>query len=268
MRQVTIVALYGQKPTELVDILGNCQKIVATETAAHPGIAFEPYEMEQVHATLVGLERKIGSAMHNLNFTKWRNGAQKVMDFAGLLRYMREGAPFPFAVQIGGYQNRDYPFTSRNDTPYSRSFSVQGDKAVVMGWPLFGDPNAPLPQGSSSCVVESRRYPGVLDELRRQCQAFGVLHGWHRDRTDVDNDFYLRIGLFDTTPVPPSLTTAIRTKVQAYLSGLSPIPTVEVSHTDVFIAAYEDETLPLKTTSVWSLADPTVDESFVRGLYS
>jgi hypothetical protein len=190
------------------------------------------------------------------------------MRFGELLTYFRETAPFPFTIQLGGYQDRDYPFTSRHDRPYERSFSVQGDKAVIMGWPVLGDPNVALPQDSSSLIVESRRYPGVLDDLRRRCQCFGVLHGWHRDPKDVDNDFYLRIGLFEPAAVPQTLTDALKTEIQTYLTNLDPIPVLEVTLADVFVVGYERETLPLETSSAWSLADPRVDELFVRNLYA
>src|SRR5579864_4604069 len=189
MRQVTIVALYGEKAQKISELLEKCQ----TQVKELLGETFRPYDdLRQVHATLVGLER---SGTGNRNFQKYRD-KQVEMDLTGLLHFLRLGGRFPFHVQLGGFQkNREYPFTSRGQNPYHRSFSIQGDKVVLMGWPLHGPlPNLALPRVTmSDWIRESRSYPNVLDELRRAFQSFNVLHDYHRTFPDVDNDFYLRL---------------------------------------------------------------------------
>ena len=67
MRQVTLVALYGQKSEELRDLIIEIQDIIGS----HPGVNFQSYDFEQVHGTIVGLERVIDSAMFNMNFSKY-----------------------------------------------------------------------------------------------------------------------------------------------------------------------------------------------------
>ncbi|NET52120.1 MAG: hypothetical protein F6K09_26535 [Merismopedia sp. SIO2A8] len=56
MRQVTLISLYGEKSLELVNLIRHCQKMIAGIT----GIEFIPYELPQVHATILGLEQVIG----------------------------------------------------------------------------------------------------------------------------------------------------------------------------------------------------------------
>lgn len=265
MRQVTCVAMYGRKPSKLAAIIENCQDRIDALTDKHPAVGFQRYEVEQVHATIIGLERSGVGSFQNLNFRKRREVHQD-MDFAGLLEYFRRGAVLPFAVQIGGYQERDYPFVSRNQHPYDRSFSVQGDKAVVMGWPVWGDPTAPLPSGPSGLVVESRRYPASLDAIRRHCQHFGILHGYHRQFTDVDNDFYLRIGLFDPPDVPQSFAQQLEGTLRQFLKSIGP-QVVQVTLSDLFAVAYVDDTLPRSTSTWWSFDCTEIDDAFIRSLY-
>ena len=261
MRQVTLVALYGEKPTELSKLVADCQKHMEQALQGN----FLPYDMSQIHATIAGLERVIGSAYLNLNLAKYRD-KQEHMDFEGLLNFIRFGGMFPFQVQIGGFQNRDYPFTSRGQRPYKRSFSIQGDKAVLMGWPIRGQPLMNANPSPLDLVQESRIYPATLDAIRQAIQNFNVLHAYHRSLTDVDNDFYFRIGLVNQTSLDPSSTEIIERTIREFLSTSNPV-IVEVTISDVYIASYEDEALPLNSTRVWHIRDSEVIPDFVKGLY-
>ncbi len=265
MRQVTAVALYGQKPSGLRDLIKECQYLVEMEAKTQQGISFKPYDVEQVHATMVSLERCIGSAHLNKNFMMWRGRSQR-MDFEGLLAYFRSCAPLPFEIQIGGFQDRDYPFTSQNQKPYARSFSVRDNKAVVMGWPLCGNPAAHLPTGASALVSESRMYPTILDALRRRCQHFGILHRYHPELTDLDNDFYFRIGIFTSSDVPDDFKQQLQSKVRQHMMNRQP-EVFQVTLADMFIISYDDETLPFRTSKSWSFNDDQVNEIFIQGLY-
>jgi len=52
MIQVTLVSLYGDKQSDLAGAISKCQELVAQAV----GKAFRPYDLRQIHATLVGLE--------------------------------------------------------------------------------------------------------------------------------------------------------------------------------------------------------------------
>ena len=56
-RQLTLVAWLGDKPDALARILIDCQESIGAKL----GQAFEPYALEQIHATVVGLERVAGT---------------------------------------------------------------------------------------------------------------------------------------------------------------------------------------------------------------
>jgi hypothetical protein len=261
MRQVTLVALYGEKPTALSELIIACQK----QISAHLGNNFQPYEIEQVHATIVGLERVSGSGSFNLNFARHRN-QEKLMDLAGLLSLIRTSSGIPFHVQIGGFEKRDYPFTSRGEKPCDRSFSIQGNKLVLMGWPIGGSllTKATINPGKSSS--KSPIYPTVIDDFRLAAQNFNILHTYHRKPTDVDNDFYFRIGLLQHNSLTPQLKETVEKTLREFLSNIEPI-IVEVKRSQLCIAAYTDETLPTRSTQVWSVDNIKVTADLIENLY-
>jgi hypothetical protein len=256
MTQITVVALYGEKSSDFAALIARCQGLVRSV----PGLGFQPYDPSQIHATIFGLERKIPSALYNANFSRYR-GRDLVMNLEGILAYLRRCSHFPLQVQVGGFEKRHYPFVSRQACPYERSFSIQGDKLVMMGWPIRGEP-FPRPPGTPSALVEEAKlYPLTLDVIRHATQAYGVLHAYHRDLTDVDNDLFFRIGLLIDQP---SLSDQVRATLEAearqFLSIQPPL-VLDIHLEQVSVALYEEDTLPSSSTRVWSLADPALTAS-------
>jgi len=95
-------------------------------------------------------------------------------------------------------------------------------------------------------------YPMTLNTLRSTAQEYGILHNYHRDPLDVDNDFYFRIGL----PMPPGLSESTRRNVETRVrDSLSSGPPVlfDVNVSDLYVASYEDDTLPVGSTRVRSV---------------
>ena len=150
-------------------------------------IIFRPYPLAQVHATVLGLERLPQPALYNRNMLEFR-GELRAMRLPELFGFILQSGHLPFDAQFGGFEDCDYPFRSRGARPFDRSFSIQGRTAVIIGWPV----RAARDRRSSA-----PDWPLILDELRRSAQRFGVLHRWHPEPSDVDNDLYLRLGLLD-----------------------------------------------------------------------
>jgi hypothetical protein len=256
MIQMTVVALYGEKSSDLATLIMRCQELGRDVL----GAGFRPYDLSQIHATIFGLERKIGLPFYNANFSRYR-GRDLVMNLEGILDYLRRCGLFPLEVQVGGYGKRDYPFISRQAPPYERSFSIQGDKVVVMGWPIRGTPFRQPPATPSAWVQEARLYPLTLDVVRHAAQAYGVLHAYHRALTDVDNDLFFRIGLLvDQTSLTERVRDTLEAEVRQFLSDQPPL-ILDVRLEQVSIALYEEDTLPPSSTRVWSLADPDLAAS-------
>jgi hypothetical protein len=67
-----------------------------------------------------------GEAGYNLNFFEQRR-ARRRMDLAGLLEFLRHTNVLPITIQLAGFADHAYPFTSRGQPPYARSFTQQGD---------------------------------------------------------------------------------------------------------------------------------------------
>ena len=258
--QVTLVSLYGDKQGDFAALIAECQQLVARAV----GSAFTPYDVRQIHATIIGLERHRAPAC-NASFSKHR-GEDVAMDFTGFLAYLRTCEHIPFEVQLGGFAPGDYPFTSRKAAPYERSFSVQGDKLVVMGWPVRSEPRSTPPAIPAATSHGARTYPPTLELIRRTAQRYGILHGYHRAAADVDNDLFFRIGLVDPEAIPASATSALEFQARQLLSARRPL-VIGVQLEDIYIAAYEDARLPLSSTRSWSLADPGVTGDFVAGLF-
>lgn len=259
--QVTLVSLYGDKHKEFAAAITRWQQLVAQAF----GLAFTPYDVRQIHATIIGLERQ-RAPLDNANFAK-HHGREVAMDLTGFLAYLRRCGHIPFTVQLGGFANRAYPFTSRETNPYERSFSVQGDKVVVMGWPVRGAPGPAASVPPAAEVPAAGIYPPTLDLIRRAAQDFGILHGYHRTVTDIDNDLFFRIGLLDPKATTPAATIALEAQARRLFSAQRPL-VIEVRLADVYIAAYEDDRLPVASTRIWPLADPKVDGHFVAGLFT
>jgi hypothetical protein len=256
MTQITVVALYGEKSSGFAALIARCQALV--HGVLGPG--FQPYEPSQIHATIFGLERKTQSALYNANFSRYR-GHNLEMNLEGILDYLRHCSYFPLQVQVGGFEKREYPFVSRQASPYERSFSIQGDKVVMMGWPIHDRPTSRLPATSSALVEEAKLYPLTLDAMRHAAQAYGVLHAYHRGLTDRDNDLFFRIGLLVHQPSSSEqVRQTLEAEARQFLSIQPPL-VLDLHLEQVSVALYQEDTLPRSSTRVWSLADPDLTAS-------
>lgn len=262
IKQVSLIALYGKKSLALANLIIQCQEIIA----AIPDIEFMPYNLSQIHATFVGLEKVIGTPLNNLNLNRYQNRSEK-MDIYGFLNFLRTSDYLPLQVQLGGFEDSDYPFTSRQQKPFDRSFAIQGDKAVLMGWPVaaqFGS----LPIATNSDLLkETPIYPNILDQLRKASQSFNILHTYHRTPTDIDNDFYFRIGLINPETLDSSSKLSLENSIKEFLSSRVPL-LINIRLIDLFLAAYDNETLPLNSTKIWSLQDKQLTQEFIENLYN
>lgn len=260
MKIGALVAMYGAKPLAMGQLISECQSRVAAKVGAN----FHPYELGQVHATIVSL----GSlqTIVNENFEKYR-GRRVLMDYDRLLAFLRQSGYLPFQVQLGGFRDRDYPFTSRNLRPYERSFAFRDGRAVMIGWPVRG---APIDDSNLSLVDllrESRIYPNTLDRLRQAFQGFGFLHTYYQDTQDVDNDFYLRIGVYDSASIPEELGYELEVEIREFLSKVQPLM-IEIGETSISLVFSENEMLPVESTSVLQISDRTVTSKVIAKFYA
>jgi hypothetical protein len=248
MHQLSLVALYGTKNEILEKIILQCQK----EISDTPDIEFQPYQVAQIHATITSLER-LDRTRYNLNFFNYRN-QKKIMDFEKFIRFLRESNYFSFQVQIGGFENKAYPFTSREHSPFIRSFQITHDKLVLLGWPVH-------------LQIAGKSYPNTLDELRKNCQTHNILHTYHQNKLDIDNDFYLRLGIVNPKSLTAKSKKNLENKVRAFLSSCAPV-ILEIKTSNTYFACYTNNELPVNTTRAWPISDPKLTPEFLWDLYS
>lgn len=261
MRQATLVTAYGPKPAHLSALLLECQRML-TEAL---GDSFQPYELSQIHATIIGLEHLLESPNCNLNLWRFRSRLGH-MDLPGFVASVLTHPCFPMSVQFGGFADRDYPFTSRGQRPFDRSFSIQGTKAVLIGWPVRGKPAVSATRQSQySAAQESRLYPTSLDDVRRFALNFNILHEYHSDITDTDNDCYLRLGLCNGTS-DLEAGQIVQAKIRRYLGQTDPV-FVEISKADLNIVSYTDGSLPCGSTRSWPIVDKASTSDLTGRLY-
>ena len=230
--QVTLVAYYGKKPPTIEALIGSLQEELSREL----GSAFAAYEIEQVHATIIGLETfRQGADILNLNFHELR-GERRPMNLSAVLGFIDTTSRLPFNVQIGGFSLAvAYPFSSRVEHPYFRSFSPEGAVAVAMGWPISG-----------------QTYPTYLDALRKRFNDYNVLHKYHRTDNDIDNDFFFVLGRIERNLIPECRIQDAQDAMREKLAAIDPVR-FPVGRDVLSLAVYEDPQLPLHSTENISL---------------
>jgi hypothetical protein len=221
--QVTLVAHYGDKPAALSTLVQHLQGKMHELL----GPAFRAYELEQVHGTVIGLEGcRVGTRVMNQH-------SRSPLNLRGALEFLHGSRFRPISVQIGGYHaSGAYPFQSRNTHPYLRSFSIQGDVAVAMGWPNEGG-----------------RYPNSLDQLRRAFQEYGIGHKWHRTGNDVDNDFFFVVGTIDRGMTDATALESTTQIVRAELASCGET-LIEIDRNTLQLVGYSNPQLP-RGASCW-----------------
>ena len=219
-RFISAVAFYGPKTGRLRGLLTGVQALIAE----HVGGDFRPYTLDQVHATLIALNGvRAGGTIVN-EYLLEHAGERREMDLPRVMDILARRFATPLRVRIGGFRpGQAVPFTSRGQHLAERSFSVQGEAFVLVGWPADSLAGAARP----------------VDELRREMNAAGVLHRYHTKPTDVDNDLHLVVGHQAGAPAAAlaRATAAVRDKLAADPADLA------IALSDVTIVAADSHTM-------------------------
>ena len=251
---VSLVAYYGKKPLALQQLIIELQQLLEE----HFSKSFLAYELEQVHATIIGCEGvKTDSGIINKWFYRLRNEI-KYLDSSGLLDYLLNSDLFPLDICFGGYQpNINYQFLSRNKHPSDRSCQLQTSGVntlipVMIGWSF-----------------KDRIITTDIDRLRRNLQQFNCLHKYHKLPQDIDNDIYLRLGTI-TGNFTSDLVTNIQQEINNYFQNLLPRK-ISFCQDNLAIVKYQDLSLPIATTTIYYLSDLNRDlnlrQQLIQQLY-
>jgi hypothetical protein len=244
-RQLTLVSHHGAKPAGFASLIADLQSRLRSSL----GDRFLPYETEQVHGTIVGLEGTVvGDRVRNDNFLRHR-GQEQWMDFERLLRFLRSAAFPDLTIAVGAFQpGARYPFASQGRHPHDRSFVIHQGTVVVMGWPAAGG-----------------GFANALDVVRRRFQDFGVLHKWHGRPDAIDNDFFFVLGR-----VADGLSEKDRVDAElagrAWLAGREPC-LIPVTTKSLSFVAYDNPWLAVHEIQRFSVMDDRVTPEFLKSLY-
>jgi hypothetical protein len=185
---VSFVAFFHQRRPrafgELIDRLQGRLRRRLAGWLARDWIRLAP--AGQVHATLIGMEARLEHGeLVNRNAREGGSagGADPgPMDLDGFAGYIRR-LEWPIRLRFGGFAPADVnPYDPR--PPFQRSFSIGRDGLIVaVGWPWRDG------------VIR----PALLD-FRKGAERSHIIHKYHRQEADRDNDAFLVLGA--VTPRP------------------------------------------------------------------
>jgi hypothetical protein len=231
MKQLSLVAFYGEKGRPLAGLLDRCRSVVDDSL---PGGAFNSYQAAQIHATIVGMEGLPGEPRVNRNLWSKR-GLKALMKFSSLAEVV--GRSLPLSVRYGGFDPGDRRFDSRGRAPYERSFQIDrsSGRATLIGWPHV-DGNFGL-----------RYLERLRDDLAEECNL--------EHKYDGDNDLYLVLGIV-RPPVDHARASSAELAVREYLRA-NPLD-VRLALEELSVVRYLEETLDPSTTVAHHLADSSL----------
>lgn len=250
---LTLVAYYGQKPLALARLIQKLQQQLTDQL----GKNFIPYELEQVHATIIGCEGiRDDRGIINHWFATLR-GETKYIDFVGLINYLQQTPHLPLEIVFSGYQpERDYGFLSRQQHPCDRSLTIQTIKSQAS----TKDNAIPVMLGWS---MKNNLITSAIDRLRRDCQQVNLLHKYHARDSDVDNDLYLRLGTIEGV-TKESLTT-VHGQIICQMQHLAPTK-IPLSQDDLAIVKYRELSLSVTSTQTYKITDLRENPEILIGL--
>ena len=245
---VSLVAFYGDKPNELIDLIQRLQEKLGKHELLKD--KFVPYQMKQVHATIIGCEGLRNNQGIVSQWFKERRGEEKYLNFVALTNYLQQ-LNLSLTIRFGGYdRHKSYNFLSRNQPLYERSFQLQpADNLtipVLIGWSW---------ENSSVTLA--------IDKLRRSFQPFNLLHKYHATTEAIDNDFYLRLGTINARLSSEEIKAIARYVCEQLASSSVFVP---LCLENLAFARYQDLQLTPATTKVISLLDITASQ--LEQLYS
>jgi hypothetical protein len=223
----TVVAYYGTKQPELHDWLANLQESVSRNLNC-----FKPRAIEQVHATLVGLEI--------------RNRGTALIDTKEVLRYLSDSLYEGVTVRFGGYAEGVTSFRSRGREPYERSFVVSGAQCVIVGWPVEINKDSVVPNST-------------IANIRHGVERYGFQHRYHRTLTDSDPDLYSVIGELAGSE-ESSVDLFAKSNILRQYMVENPL-VIDLNFANLSVVQYVDVSLDGRTSKSIPLADALNDKS-------
>jgi hypothetical protein len=216
---VSLVAYYGEKDSELARQITTIQAIASEMLSSD----FHPRPLKTVHATIIGLESVSDASVERV---------------ATLLNYIKRAFGAGITLQFGGFDDRDYPISSRGRRLYSRAFEISGRDAIMIGWPVVRN-------------GQEIRPTAFLEEVRRECGWRGFRHKYHNDPLAKDADCYMSVGEFNMAHTNEAPVQECEQKVRDFLC--MHCVRVPLKLEDLSLVLYRDRSLPANSTETYSI---------------
>lgn len=238
MNQFSLVSFYSAKSPGLYRILDNCQQLILSSELRH---RVRMYSIEQIHATLIGLEIiRDQRALYSKNYIE-KNRKKIEINFNSFQTIITEF--FPQTIRIGGFTPENKQFMSAGQTPYERSFGIDtiSGKIVLMGWPHFDNDYSPA---------------SLLHFRKRMEDQCNTAHKYMND-----NDLYMVLGELKGMDGAATETDArfiqsvfeLNERVRQFLVN-NPLDILLMVE-NLYLAMYTDRELPLSTTKVFPIKE-------------
>ncbi len=238
---ITLVAyFYDRKPAALAELIETVTTRMEEGLRQYAGL-FGQYPLRQVHGTIVGLEgcrNPEGRVVsRNQSDRESRFGCKaEVMDFQGLLSFFSHHA-WPVTFQFGGYSPESTNPYDPWVAPWKRTLDIRKDGLLVlMGW---------------ACLAEYKPFAPVLLGFRKFLEAHGIVHKYHINPSESDNDLFLVLGglqadLWEQMPDEErakvvALLSEVREGLRTLLAGRPVL--VEMTMDDLRVVKYLRTTL-------------------------
>lgn len=251
--QATLVSVYGfDKSKDFVNLIAQCQVKVGRLLDGN----FISYPLEQVHATVIGLEGSISAgSLLNDNFRDKNREPEpedREMDPEQVITVWKSANPF--TIQLGGWKDTRYGFRNlMKESPYKGSFFIRNNLVGAMGWPVKVDDHGVT-------------FPTTLFTLRKAFETkANVLHRWHR-KPDRDNDFFFRLGQ-TCLPDDHQLVEDARGEMRDYMAGLEPPIYLKLNPQKWTVVAYTDNKLPWEQKADNRRSQSKVTTHWLRNVY-
>ncbi|WP_142107447.1 hypothetical protein [Pseudonocardia cypriaca] len=217
--RATLVAFYGAKPASLDRTVRALQDAASSVL----GTRFRPRAVDDVHATLMGLDQPAenGVAPHL---------AQAVRHLLDVLRSER------VVLQFGGFSPGERTITSRGRSLHDRTLGVVARQIVLIGWPVR---EAPLGRAPSM----------RLADLRYEFERYGFRHKYHAPGMGPDPDAYMVLGEVDDADGVDAHAIAAITRG----GGLQDAILVDLTPDSVFLVEYHETSLARASSRWWTL---------------
>ncbi len=251
MKQLSLVALYGQKSNTVKNLILPIWKEIEKSSL---NSVFKRYTLNQIHSTIIGMEKIIGY-QKSYNANHWeKKGKRKLMKFEKL--YDNINPHLPLNIQFGGFEKYNTDFISFEKFPFERSFQINFafNKVILIGWPLKKDKK----------TVHSK-----LLKLRDDLFAKNNI----RHKYDGDNDFYLVIGELQNLHLLKEkewiqlkkAAKQLEHKIRKKISKKAQI--IKVKKKNLFYVQYQKETLELASSNAFNFKEVKNDSAKLEGLY-